>query len=1215
MLLTLRKSLNPRGNLSDTLKRMPLYAVRRWDLLSLLALFACEPAQQHLASVRLVIEKPARKAGQLQSGLSSADGSTQYELSADSCYFIHVTGSDHPSLRRLTTSEAECANGPSGLGMVAGLYNKGEKAELEVPTGPRRRFDLLALPKSALPDGVCSKTFSVDPSLEGDGKVQMKIGPQNFDFDVDKLTRLVATGSGEIKAGDNVITLKMAGQDATGVPYTCSDPDPEPSPSPTPSASPVPSPSASPSPTFSPSPWPTPSALPSANPISYTVDTTSLEPITKSNVTNYFFGGTCSPNDTIILWAFSAGGPSGTAGCSGGTWGVGLPDMSVLPEGTITLTLTTEDNATQTRDLTKDTTPPTSSGVQIQGGALSTNLMSVTLTLSSTAATHVYVTNSPGCVSGGTWQSITPSTSWTLGQSNAVATVYAKFKDEYQNETTCTSDSIIHDNTPPSVSVAAGGPIDAANQLSTFVSGTCSENTSPVNLSGTSAGVSRSLGTTTCSVSVWSTTINSSTLPNGTLTLTASQTDAAGNQGQGSANSSKNVELRVLPTYTSGEHWGQYVAKSGAQPWGGTDTACISTTPGGYSSCRHGGELRKVVVEGQTDCDNVTLSETLGLFNWVCEESANRVTFYTTGLRSGAQLSDLINFAGPSWQSNVVSVTVQDTPSNWVLSSNAGVPWWPTTISTYTSVAGGSINSGVPMIYVVTNDLSLTGGIILNSDSLSFVVKPGEVLSLNAASMTGVTVTATTKYAWIEGNFNCANKANSYGVLTNTGSNFARVDHVQASNCTNAGVKIQGNNSYVRDLLVANSAVGLGFYNSSWGSAEEIRAVSCTTAGVHIQSTNSFVRDLVAANSAVGLMFLNSSGSKANEIRIFNSTSTSYGALHVEDSMNTVLTQVLSTANAGDGIVIRSSSPSHNNNRIVGFTSTHNNYDGVFVVDSAARQTDNILHNGVSAGNDQGFAFNYAGGITAGQVVATNNQTYGIRLASSSTNKFTGNLLAGTNNNDNCYVSGGSDGLTGSCGTNGPSDATLKTSVNLDQSFFGKVTTDDSFNQSDTSGISAGQGFWTSNPLDGTRFNNPWRSWGILGASYIAPAPEIKGACTAGPCQIWDWTLPTGVNNAIKQRTGNATSSNDSFLSGNDCPEEVDGDVKTMALNGSEYLTNAIEILNDGRGNDDGLCEDNEACLYTPNFGAYQGYGSLGSCTFDSAGGLSGITIRGYNSN
>ena len=40
-------------------------------------------------------------------------------------------------------------------------------------------------------------------------------------------------------------------------------------------------------------------------------------------------------------------------------------------------------------------------------------------------------------------------------------------------------------------------------------------------------------------------------------------------------------------------------------------------------------------------------------------------------------------------------------------------------------------------------------------------------------------------------------------------------------------------------------------------------------------------------------------------------------------------------------------------------------------------------------------------------------------------------------------------------------------------------------------------------------------------------------------------------------------------------------------------LRNSMELFEDGVGDDDTFCESNEACLYTPHKGAYQGSGAL----------------------
>ena len=67
------------------------------------------------------------------------------------------------------------------------------------------------------------------------------------------------------------------------------------------------------------------------------------------------------------------------------------------------------------------------------------------------------------------------------------------------------------------------------------------------------------------------------------------------------------------------------------------------------------------------------------------------------------------------------------------------------------------------------------------------------------------------------------------------------------------------------------------------------------------------------------------------------------------------------------------------------------------------------------------------------------------------------------------------------------------------------------------------------------------------------------------------------------------------------------------------YLLNAIELVLDPvrnpNGNNNGLCETGEGCLYMPNFGAYQGEGSLvGPCTFQN-GLVHGVSLYGYSTN
>ncbi|MDT8447815.1 MAG: Ig-like domain-containing protein [bacterium] len=65
----------------------------------------------------------------------------------------------------------------------------------------------------------------------------------------------------------------------------------------------------------------------------------------------------------------------------------------------------------------------------------------------------------------------------------------------------------------------------------------------------------------------------------------------------------------------------------------------------------------------------------------------------------------------------------------------------------------------------------------------------------------------------------------------------------------------------------------------------------------------------------------------------------------------------------------------------------------------------------------------------------------------------------------------------------------------------------------------------------------------------------------------------------------------------------------------STFLNHAVEILDDSIGNENGLCESNEACLLTPNIGAYQGHGALVSAGTFTNGTLTGISLYRYSTN
>jgi len=84
-----------------------------------------------------------------------------------------------------------------------------------------------------------------------------------------------------------------------------------------------------------------------------------------------------------------------------------------------------------------------SPGISINSNAGTTTSLAVTLTLSATYASEMFISNAPGCVSGGTWQTYSTTSGWTLSlDASTTATVYVKYRNSVLQESTCEMDSI-----------------------------------------------------------------------------------------------------------------------------------------------------------------------------------------------------------------------------------------------------------------------------------------------------------------------------------------------------------------------------------------------------------------------------------------------------------------------------------------------------------------------------------------------------------------------------------------------------------------------------------------------------------------------------------------------------------------------------------------------------------------------------------------------------
>jgi hypothetical protein len=118
--------------------------------------------------------------------------------------------------------------------------------------------------------------------------------------------------------------------------------------------------------------------------------------------------------------------------------------------------------------------------------------------------------------------------------------------------------------------------------------------------------------------------------------------------------------------------------------------------------------------------------------------------------------------------------------------------------------------------------------------------------------------------------------------------------------------------------------------------------------------------------------------------------------------------------------------------------------------------------------------------------------------------------------------------------------------------------------------------------------------WGKDGTAGNA---DSRGAWLSGAGRIWDWSLLGSdniVRNVVPVPTGNDTLTH-----------------RWSNVDTTVFLRNAVELL----GNNNGLCESGETCLYMPNIGAYQGHGTLVGAGIFSNGTSTGVTLLKYETN
>jgi hypothetical protein len=190
----------------------------------------------------------------------------------------------------------------------------------------------------------------------------------------------------------------------------------------------------------------------------------------------------------------------------------------------------------------------------------------------------------------------------------------------------------------------------------------------------------------------------------------------------------------------------------------------------------------------------------------------------------------------------------------------------------------------------------------------------------------------------------------------------------------------------------------------------------------------------------------------------------------------------------------------------------------------------------------------------------------------------------------------------GNCTLQGASDGTLIQGADPIFSFLGQVTGDDVVNTADTNGGAVASGI-----TDWLHFESPLRAWAFEDFDF-----SLRGPCAgSSACSIWDWRLAPD-DRILRNRSGAGTVENPPFVPGEPCPSPLDETMVLQDTSGRRFLINAMEVVGDGLGNENGLCEMDEACIYMPHLGPYLGSGDYSSQTCEMGGEFAGVTMYAY---
>lgn len=667
------------------------------------------------------------------------------------------------------------------------------------------------------------------------------------------------------------------------------------------------------------------------------------------------------------------------------------------------------------------------------------------------------------------------------------------------------------------------------------------------------------------------------------------------------------IVLSVEPLLANYPNWGEYQAA--------------------YPNSQHGGEAKKVVATGQHTCTGLSMEDNLGAFEWTCDDSTDPVQFHSKTLKDGKGLRDLIDVATPGFKN--MKVTLSD--DNGTVAESNLATWWSNTVEALPD------STSAPQTLVDNGKVYFQDGNV--TESLGYVIY-GNGISI--ALMGATTVTASTNIP-----NNCTVNNNRCLFYINFGTSRTWIEGGTLRGAANTNVLIFASgllsigdpvHHHIADMKLENCSPQifdegcLTLYYVADSKFKDIEITESDNSGLGLidrTMSNYFENIHTHSNTGHGINFSSFAGGNVGYGNIFvNTKSMNNGGYGIRNGNNdgnsNVLMNVIAANNGGMGI-----SMGYYNNRVINAVVANNGSNGIHTENSDCL---NCRFQNITAINNDGngvylehggnhsvhglLAINNSGsGLVVNKsntslhnIVATDNSSFAASITGDSDNNtFTGHFYEGNNSDGSCelFTSGSAPGLNTSCQATDASTSVLTSSYSGVSDIVGDVGSDST---NGSPGVDSSGSVSYGSISDWLNFDNFYRAFGQPNTSF--PSFNNRGWCDAGNCQVWDWSVPTGSS---------LLNINGTFNNGDPCPASVHGNI-ALNSNYGYFLKNAFEVLKDGIGNDDGLCHSGEACIFSPNIGAYQGHGdpTQKSCVFNDDSGtasVTGVTMYAYPNN